>query len=243
MGVNLIVEGLIALWQFVMWLKDQFQRFWMIVKSTVDSVHEFVKGNIEPAATKIEGTLQDLIVPAIDLVAKLLNISNIAKKVEHIIEAVRALIDQAIDNVINGLKKRLKSGAGRVKAKATEVGGTLLDWWNAKEEFRDDSGEQHTLSYQGEGTAAKLYVASSNPSQIEAFLATRQSQLKEAPTPTNYGHSDVERARDCYVSEVRPRENPSNDADARELEKRLAKLGVLLRMFVSSRHRDGLPTS
>ena len=89
MGVSVIFEALIALWQFVMWLKDQFHRFWMIVKSTVDSVHDFVKGKIEPAANKIEGTLQDLIVPAIDLVAKLLNISNIAKKVEHIIEAVR----------------------------------------------------------------------------------------------------------------------------------------------------------
>ncbi len=121
MGFSLIVEALIALWQFIMWLKDQFQRFWMIVKSTVDSVHDFVKGKIGPAANKIEGTLQDLIVPAIDLVAKLLNIGNIAKKVENIIEAVRDVIDQAIDGVVKGLKK--KFGFGRKENKGTEKEG------------------------------------------------------------------------------------------------------------------------
>jgi hypothetical protein len=229
MGISVIFEALIALWQFVMWLKDQFHRFWMIVKSTIDSVHEFVKGNIEPAATKIEGTLQDLIVPAIDLVAKLLNISNIAKKVEHIIEAVRGVIDRAVDGVIERLKKTLKSGARKVKAKAGEVAGKLLNWWDARSDFKDASGEAHRLFYKGEGRTARLYVASSNPSQIVPFLTDRQSKLREIPKPTNYDESDVERARDCYVKEVQPKENPSSEADVRALEKALAKLGVFFR--------------
>jgi hypothetical protein len=176
MGLSVIVEALIALWQFVMWLKDQFHRFWMIVKSTVDSVHDFVKGKIEPAADKIEGTLQDLIVPAIDLVAKLLNISNIAKKVEHIIEAVRGVIDGAIDGVINGLKKTLKSGARKVKTKAVEVAGKVRDWWNAKSEFKDTSGESHTLFFKGEGPAATLYVASDEPSTMTEFLRKKDQK-------------------------------------------------------------------
>lgn len=110
MGWSAIVEGLIALWQFIMWVKDQFQQFWQIVKSTIDSVHEFVKGMIQPAADTIEGTLQDLIVPAIDLVAKLLNLGNIAKKVEQIIESVREMIDGAIDGFVGFMKKKLGLG-------------------------------------------------------------------------------------------------------------------------------------
>jgi len=176
MGISVIFEALVALWQFVMWLKDQFQRFWMIVKSTVDSVHEFVKGKIQPAADKIEGTLQDLIVPAIDLVAKLLNISNIAKKVEHIIEAVRGLIDNAVDSVINWLKKKLKSAVRKAKAKATEVAGRLVNWWNAKSEFKDKSGESHVLFYKGTRGSAGLYVASHEPTLMTTFLKKKKAK-------------------------------------------------------------------
>ena len=165
MGVSLIFEALIALWQFVMWLKDQFHRFWMIVKSTVDSVHDFVKGKIEPAANKIEGTLQDLIVPAIDLVAKLLNISNIAKKVEHIIEAVRGLIDSAVDSVIAWLKKKIRAGVQRVKEGATR----LFEWWNIKKEFRGKDGERHSLFFEGSRQRPRLIVQS-DKTDLESWI-------------------------------------------------------------------------
>ena len=125
MGWSAIIEGLIALWQFAMWIKDQFQRFWQIIESTVDSVHDFVKGNIQPAADKIEGTLQNLIIPAIDLVAKLLNLGNIAKKVEQIIMSVRKMVDDAIEGVIEAVKKRLGFGKKEEKGKKDEEEGEL----------------------------------------------------------------------------------------------------------------------
>lgn len=213
MGLSVILEALIALWQFVMWLKDQFQRFWMIVKSTVDSVHDFVKGKIGDAANKVEGTLQDLIVPAIDLVAKLLNISNIAKRVEQIIEAVRGVIDRAIDGVILSLKRKLKAGVKTVKQKATALGGKLLNWWNAKSDFKDQSDELHTLFYKVDGNEVKLYVASSNPSLIVPFLKNRLAMFDKDPKPKNYTKSEVVTALDYYRNTVKKREDRLEEAD------------------------------
>ena len=189
MGLSVILEALIALWQFVMWLKDQFQQFWMIVQSTVDSVHDFVKGNIKPAANKIEGTLQDLIVPAIDLVAKLLNISNIAKKVEQIIEAVRGVIDRAIDGVIERLKKTVKAGAKKVKAKATEVAGKLVAWWTYRETFQSKDGEEHQIYFNGQETAPRLVIASEETDYNE-FLKKYESiakNIKDIPSADEEG--------------------------------------------------------
>lgn len=222
MGLSVILEALIALWQFVMWLKDQFQRFWMIIKSTVDSVHDFVKGNIEPAANKIEGTLQDLIVPAIDLVAKLLNISNIAKKVEQIIEAVRSVIDQAIDSVIERMKKMFKAGAKKVKEKATEVGSRLFNWWHARSEFKDTSGEEHKLFYMGEGDSAKLYVASREPKTIGDFLGDKNqvdSNVQAATEEYKPIHDDEIKLKDAQTLAT------DKPGIARRLQMNLTKLG------------------
>ena len=158
-GASAILEALIAAWQFAMWIADQMQAMYAIVQSTVDSVYDFVKGNIKPAADKIEGTLASLIAPAIDLVAKLLNIGNIADKVQSVIEGVREMIDGAIDSVFETLKSALGIG-GKEEEKPTEG------------EFDGQIGEEIAFSAGGEGH--KLWVDASG----QVIVASKATPVK-----------------------------------------------------------------
>ncbi len=177
-GWSALVEGLIALWQFAMWVKDQFQRFWQIIKSTIDSVHEFVKGQIQPAADTIEGTLQDLIIPAIDLVAKLLNLGNIAKKVEQIIEAVRQMIDEAIDGVVEMLLGTL--GIKSKKASDEEDEGGFDGQVGEEIHFNVD-GKGHKLWIDTTASEATVMV-NSTPMTVEERLDNWQRRIDDPPS-------------------------------------------------------------
>ena len=135
-GLSAIVEALIAAWQFMMWVIDEFQSMYAIVQSTIDSVHDFVMGDIQPAADKIELTLADMIPPAIDLVAKLLNISNISDKVQEVVESVREMIDNAIDALFETLLESLGLGEDEEEGEG---------------EYDGEIGEEISFSAAGEG--------------------------------------------------------------------------------------------
>jgi hypothetical protein len=173
MGFSAIIEGLIALWQFVMWLKDQFQRFWQIVKATVDSVHEFVMGNIQPAAETIEATLENLIPPAIDLIAKLLGIGNIPDKVVEVVEGVRKVVDDAIDKVFvslmaaAGFEGKKEAGEEEAEGQGDPVYGSLLPKRAITLE-----GEEHHLYVNGEPGRFDLVIASPvGPAEMNGAVA------------------------------------------------------------------------
>jgi hypothetical protein len=176
-GLSSILELLIAGWQMLMWCIDQFHAMYALVQSTVQSVHDFVMGDVQPAADKIEGTLHGLIAPTIDLVAKLLNISNISDKVQSIIESVREMIDNAIDQafvtVMGGLG--LKS--------ATEAEG---EQGEGEGTFDGELGEE--LSFTAAGEGHRLWVedtqvmVASTPMPVPDRLAGWRARLGEAPS-------------------------------------------------------------
>jgi hypothetical protein len=95
--VGAIVQAVITAWDVYQFLRNQIQRIMGVVSAFVESVSALAHGAIGPAANKIEGALAGAVPVAIDLLARLLHIDDLTKKVRDFIEAVRAKVDAAID--------------------------------------------------------------------------------------------------------------------------------------------------
>jgi phage-related protein len=155
-GFGAIVEAVIALWNFGTWLYDNITRIMSVVRTVLGSIIDFVAGNIQPAADKIESTLAKLIPVVLDLVAKMLGLGDIGKKARGIIEKVQDTVDKAVDKVIDKVIKTFKGGKDKKDDKKEsdfdgEVGETV--------QFQSD-GEGHKLWIKTEGKKATVMVAS-----------------------------------------------------------------------------------
>ena len=156
-------------------------------------------------ADKIEGTLASLIAPAIDLVAKLLNIGNIADKVQSVIEGVREMIDGAIDSVFETLKSALGIG-GKEEEKPTEG------------EFDGQIGEEIAFSAGGEGhklwvDASGQVIVASTPTSVERRLSISWTRplLRRGRCPGRL------RGPALRASQRAPRPSPSSGCGRRRL--------------------------
>ncbi len=116
--VGAIVQAVITAWNVYEFMRDQSQRIFGLVTAVVDSISDIAHGNIGGAANMVEGALAKLIPVAIDLLAKLLNVSGIAKKVQEIIAAMRERVDKAIDGMIEKVLGMFKGGKGKEGAPA-----------------------------------------------------------------------------------------------------------------------------
>lgn len=98
-----IVQALITVWNVYSFVQEQAQRIMGLVTSVVDSMSNIVAGQLGQAANFIEGSLADLVPVAISLLANLLGLGGISKKVKGIIDSIQEQVDKAIDWVLDKL--------------------------------------------------------------------------------------------------------------------------------------------
>jgi hypothetical protein len=95
--VGAIVQAVMTAWDVYQFLRTQIQRIMGVVSAFVDSVSAIASGAIGPAANRIEGALAGAVPVAIDLLARLLNLDDITKKIRGFIEEIRGQVSAAID--------------------------------------------------------------------------------------------------------------------------------------------------
>lgn len=171
LGLSSILEALIAAWNFIEWVVDNLKKIYAVVQSTVDSIHQFVQGNISPAANRIESALAGLISPAIDLAAELLGIGDLPDKVKEIVGEVRAVIDGAIDKVFIKFKDML--GLNNEKPEGDEFDGQIGE----TVEF-SAAGEGHKLWVDAGGEV----MVASTPMSVADRLADWRGRLNKEPS-------------------------------------------------------------
>jgi phage-related protein len=214
-----IVKAVLLLYDLIMWLVDNYQRIKDFILTVYDGVVAAAAGNFTKVTKTVEDSLVRILPVLISLIASVLSLGSIAKKVKDVIKTITKPINKAIDWVIDRIVKfakkiitKVKGGAKKVKEKAKEIANKVLNWWKAKSGFSDPSGHPHTLSYKGGKTAATLYVASSNPTGIVPFLNDRMTKAKAGGT--KYTVADVKAAQDYHKANIVPAEKKLAAADA-----------------------------
>lgn len=213
-----IVKAIKLVFDLVMFLVERYQQIKDFILSVYEAVAEVAAGNFAKVTLAVENALARSVPVLISLFASVLGLGNIAKQVKGVITTITKPINKAIDWVVDKVvafaKKvvgKIKSGAKKVKEKAKETVQKIINWWKTRSGFKDDSGESHTLSYKGQKKTAQLYVASSNPTQIQPFLNDRKQKAKAGGT--KYTLAEVQAADNYYNTNVVPAENKLKSAD------------------------------
>ena len=161
-GIMAVVNSAIALYKAIQSFLKYLREMLEVVNSFVEGVVEIASGNITVAANYLERTLGRAVPIVIGFLANQVGLSGIGKRVGELIEAARAMVEKAMDWLID---------------KAVTIGGKLLEmgksavlgWLGVKQPFKDTKGEDHNLSTTGNGK--ELQVASGTPRPVRAFLA------------------------------------------------------------------------
>ncbi len=174
--VAAFIKAAMAIYNIVMFFVERAAQIADFLNSVIDAVAAIAKGAVSGAAQLVETALAKSIPLIIGLLAALLGISGIAKKVQKIIQRIRKRIDKAINKVLLKAKKLFKkfTKAGKVAGKkAAKAGkaavGKALNFFGIKNKFQTDDGKSHSLYYENRNGKPVLMTATT-PKTIKEFL-------------------------------------------------------------------------
>jgi hypothetical protein len=110
--VGAVVQLIITAYNLFTFLRDQLQRIIEVVRTIVDGIGDIARGIIEPAATRVEEVLARLLPIVIDLLARVLGLGNVSRRVQEIIERVQQAVDRAIDRLIERVLAMFRGRGG-----------------------------------------------------------------------------------------------------------------------------------
>ena len=163
-----LLKIIMMIWDFIMWLKDNFMRMVQIVQTIVDGMIDIANGNLDPAKQAVEATLGRLLPPAIDLIARLIGLGNVANRVQDIIGGIRQRIEDAIVNLIRRVLARF-TGRGRGGGAADDDASEGADGALMQPLAFSGGGESHTL-YMEERGSDVVPMMRSTPTAVEDWL-------------------------------------------------------------------------
>jgi hypothetical protein len=103
------ISAIISIYDTIMVFVQKISKIIQVVKSFVDSIVDIANGAIDGAAKRVETTLAGLLSLAISFFAGFIGLADVTKPVMDVIHKVQAVIDKAIDSLIDWIVKTAKS--------------------------------------------------------------------------------------------------------------------------------------
>ena len=195
-----LLKIIMMVWDFIMWMKDNFMRFVRIIQTIVEGMINIANGVIEPASDAIERVLAGLLAPAIDLVARLLGLGRVSEKVKDIIGGVRQKIEDAVVKLINKVIARFtRRGNDQTNPNAPDAEGDLMQ----PVPF-SGGGENHTLYVRKDGDNV-IPMMRSQPVAVQNWL---EALKQKSGVRTQLEAGSIENVTDTLVdtkhAEIQP---------------------------------------
>jgi hypothetical protein len=103
------ISAIVSIYDTIMVFVQKISKIIAVVKSFVDSIVDIANGAIDGAAKRVETTLAGLLSLAISFFAGFVGLGDVVKPVLEVIHKVQAVIDKAIDSLIDWIVKTAKS--------------------------------------------------------------------------------------------------------------------------------------
>lgn len=172
-GLGTLIQVARKIYEVVLWVLDVFQRVQAMITTVVDALERIATGDLEPAAGAIESTLARFVPILIGLLAGLLGLGDLPKKIRNLIQRLSAPVDRLLDKVVGwivtGARKLIS--AGRAAAQAA------ISWFKRRFPV-EGGGEQHTLSFDGPPPTTRVMLEST-PTELAHWLADRVEEVRE----------------------------------------------------------------
>lgn len=179
-----VIQAIIATYNTVTFFIQKIQQIAAVVAAFIDSVAAIASGQVDAAAKKVEQTMAGTLTVIIAFLAKFAGLGNVPEKLVGIVKRIRQPIDKGLDRIVAWLGQILQ----KIKAGAAK----LVEWWKKKVPVHGGE-EEHVLTFEGTGPAAKLVVRST-PEQPSDFLRRIAQKLKVTGAPLTVPVGKVEKA-------------------------------------------------
>ena len=162
-----IVQGIITIFNVVMFFVENLQRILAFARSVIDSVATIAAGQTAAAAGYIEQTMARTIPILLGFLGRLIPVTGIGKAVQTAVQKVRAPIDRIVGKAIDAmvglvmkLGSKAKAGAKKVAQGVRDAAAWVRRLLGIREPFTTESGERHTVTFQRKGKGAEVVVRS-----------------------------------------------------------------------------------
>ncbi len=210
-----VIQAIIAIYNTIMFFRERLQQIIQVAESFFNSIAEIAAGNIGAAADFVERTMGRLVPVVISFLARLIGLGGISDAIRRIIDKIRAPIDKALDKVVDWIMTLARKVVSAVRSGVNKAVAAVTNWWRSKRPFRAEDGSSHELSFQGEGGAARLMIASA-PQQVRDWLAVVRGKPENATPPKQAAVNLIQRQLDDLdelakaESQKRPPARPIN---------------------------------
>ena len=171
-----IVQGIITIFNVVMFFVENLQRILAFARSVIDSVATIAAGQTAAAAGYIEQTMARTIPILLGFLGRLIPVTGIGKAVQTAVQKVRAPIDRIVGKAIDAMVGLVMKLGSKAKAGAKKVASKVAGWarrlLGVREPYTNQKGEQHALEFQERGGKVDL-VRRSTPTLVLGWLQTQ----------------------------------------------------------------------
>lgn len=179
--VGAIVQLVLTAWNIYTFLRDQLARIMEVVQTVTTAIGDIARGVLDNAKTAVEAVLGRLLPLAIDLLARVLGLGDVAERVREIIEEIRAMVDRAIEALLQRIAAAFRgSPSGTTPALASAAGvpaaGGVPESETISETFTI-AGEDHTLRAVVVGDEAITDMASGSFGPLTSRIADLMKTL------------------------------------------------------------------
>jgi Domain of unknown function (DUF4157) len=176
-GIMAVINGAVAFYNavqsFIRYLREMLE----MVNSFVNGVADLARGNVAPAADHLENTMDRGMPIMIGFLANQVGLSGLGHRIAEMIEAVRAMVDEALTWLINQAVDTGFALLDRAMAFGGEVVDAVMGYLGLRKTF-NEGGEGHSLYFR-RGSAGVLMVAST-PKTIEELVEDRRTEINAA---------------------------------------------------------------
>ncbi len=158
-----IIQAVIAIYNTVRFFMERIRQIKEFAMSVLNSIIEIAGGNVTKAAAAVENAMVRSLPVIISFLARIIRLGGISERIRNVIQKIRKPIDVAIKTVIGWIVDKAKLLLGKGKALAGKVKEKVVkafQWWKARKRFKTQTGESHTVFFDGEGKTAQLMIAS-----------------------------------------------------------------------------------
>jgi len=111
--VGAIINAIITIYNTVMFVVERARQIAAFVEAVIDSIDNIARGNISAAVNYVERTLARILSLVISFLARLIGLGGISDTIRNIIRRIQAVVDRAIDRVVNWIAERARGLASR----------------------------------------------------------------------------------------------------------------------------------
>ncbi|WP_299457053.1 hypothetical protein [uncultured Microscilla sp.] len=103
-----IVQAILMIYDFAMWLINNWERIVQIIQNIVSSVGKIALGMLGEAAKFIEDTLANFVPLLLDFMARMMRLGNVSARIKKILMRLKKPVDELMAKVMAWIKKKLR---------------------------------------------------------------------------------------------------------------------------------------